>query len=207
MLSGERGHRMIYWDFPFRLAPPLRVNNGRGSKVRVREDARKCSVFLGYQEKPDSAAISPAGTGFLVTVGGVAGLYLVTAAHVAKALGTDPFVIRFNDKDGVWRLDHNDGAEWHYHEDSSVDVAVMRYVPPDWADCTVIPVSEFVNAERLRHYDVGPGDAEPQAAGARSLRAIAAGLDECGIKTPRGIGLITVMPVSTFGPKMRFRAL
>jgi hypothetical protein len=151
---------MLYWDFPFRLAPPRRVDNGRGGKVRVSEDARKCSVFLGY---PGShpAAISPVGTGFLVTVGesGIAGLYLVTAAHVAKSLGTDPFAIRFNGKDGLGQLDHKDDAQWHYHEDASVDVAVMQYVPPDWADCTVMPVSEFVDDKRLAHYDVGPGDA------------------------------------------------
>jgi hypothetical protein len=156
----QRGHRMIRWDFPFRLAQPLRVNNGRGGKVRISEDARKCSVILGHAGACP-AAISPEGTGFLVTVGtsGTAGLYLVTAAHVAKALGSDPFVIRFNDRAGMGRLDHQDCAEWHYHEDASVDVAVMPYVPPDWADCTVMPVSEFVNDERLRNYDVGPGDA------------------------------------------------
>jgi hypothetical protein len=42
---------------------------------------------------------------------------------------------------------------------------------------------------------------------ARSLRAIAAALNQPGVKTPCGIGFITVLPVSTFSPKKRFQAL
>jgi hypothetical protein len=158
----ERGHRNLYWDFPFRLAPPRRVDSGRGFQVRVSEDARKCSVFVGYHSKESHpSAISPTGTGFLVFTGEAssAGIYLVTAGHVAKTLGADPFVIRFNDKDGAGRLDHIDNAEWHYHDDESVDVAVMQYMPPDWADCSIMPASEFVDDFKLQHYDIGPGDA------------------------------------------------
>lgn len=158
-----RGHLRNYsWDFPFRLAPVGRINRG-GTTVRVREDARKCTVFLGHDAstKKRPSAILLSGTGFLVHAGyaGVHGLYLVTAAHVAKRLGSNPFVVRLNEKDGDGRLDHVDNAIWHYHSDNSVDVAITKYEPPDWADCAILPASEFMDRDRLEYYDIGPGDA------------------------------------------------
>jgi hypothetical protein len=122
-------------------------------------------VILGYDaatpEHP--AQINPEGTGFLVYSGeaGENGIYLVTAAHVARSLKSEPFVIRFNSKDGdgAGRLAHIDNAKWHYHDDETVDVTVMQYTPPLWADCSVMPASELVDDARLQHYDIGPGDA------------------------------------------------
>lgn len=68
---------------------------------RVSEDARNCVVFLGYEtgNPADAAEIVPVGTGFLVYSGegGYRGVYLVTAAHVARKLGSDPFEVRQND--------------------------------------------------------------------------------------------------------------
>lgn len=133
-----------------------------GVQVRVSEEARKCSVFLGWSaataENPEN--ITPVGTGFLVYSGdsGDDGVYLVTAAHVARSLGENPFVIRFNDKSGAGRLDHIDQADWKYPSDGTIDVAILRYAPPDWADTVALPASEFMNDERLSHYEVGPGD-------------------------------------------------
>src|ERR1051325_10490000 len=103
--------------------------------ARIKEDARKKVVFFGWDgcTADDPCAIDEAGTGFLIYCGqgGLRGTYLVTAAHVAKKLGEDPFVIRINDTDGNARLDHIDNAVWHYHQDGTVDVALMRYELPE----------------------------------------------------------------------------
>jgi hypothetical protein len=131
--------------------------------VRVSEDARKCSVFLGWsastKENPED--ITPAGTGFFVYAGDFYddGVYLVTAAHVARKLKNEPFVIRFNDKLGAGKLEHLDLADWKYPLDKTVDIAIWRYFPPDWADCVALPAGEFMNDEKLNHFEVGPGDA------------------------------------------------
>jgi hypothetical protein len=140
-----------------------RADRGRGVQVRVSEDARKCSVILGWSastaENPED--ITPAGTGFLVYAGDSQddGVYLVTAGHVAKKLKDEPFVIRFNDKSGPGKLEHLDLADWKYPLDETIDIAVWRYLPPDWTDCVALPASEFMDDERLSHFEVGPGDA------------------------------------------------
>lgn len=147
---------------PLQLRQPRRVKRG-ATTVRVSEDARKCTVFLGYEEVTQTrpAPFSPVGTGFLVHTGdgGRHGIYLVTAAHVAKKISTDPFDIRHNERNGGGRTDHIDAPVWHYHSMASVDIAIMHYDPPYWADCTMFPVWDFVDDERLKYYDVGPGDA------------------------------------------------
>lgn len=148
---------------PYRLAPRQYQSRG-GCMARISEDARRCSVFLGWDASiaDDPAAIRLEGTGFLVYVGegGVKGVYLVTAAHIARKLGSDPFVIRMNDVEGNARLDHVDGATWYFHpSDPSVDVAVMRYEPPEWTDSPTLPASEFIDPVRARYWKIGPGDA------------------------------------------------
>jgi hypothetical protein len=130
--------------------------------ARVSEDARNCVVFLGYSATGvnDPTAIEPIGTGFLVYAGegGHRGIYLITAAHVARKLREDPFVIRLNDCTGMARLDHLDRAVWHFHPENDVDIAVMRYEPPDWASAVTFPVSEFLDPKRAKHWEIGPGD-------------------------------------------------
>ena len=132
--------------------------------ARITEDARKCSLFLGLSAatKSDPAAINAAGTGFLVYAGEGTwqGVYLVTAAHVARDLGSEPFVIRLNETGGTGRLDEVDGTKWYFHQDDrAVDVAVMRYELPSWADNTTMPVTEFIDPPRIKGWKVGPGDA------------------------------------------------
>jgi hypothetical protein len=130
---------------------------------RISEEARNCVVFVGYEagNPSDAAEIVPIGTGFLIYSGegGYRGVYLVTAAHVARKLGSDPFVVRQNDSAGTARLHHVDQASWFYHSDPGMDVAVMRYEGPDWVSAvTTLPVSEILDPSRAQHWDVGPGD-------------------------------------------------
>jgi Trypsin-like peptidase domain len=130
---------------------------------RVSEDARNCVVFLGWDagNAADPAEIRPEGTGFLIHAGegGYRGVYLVTAAHVARSLGSDPFVVRQNDQGGAARLHHVDNAVWYYHDDLGVDVAIMRYEGPAWiTSAQILPVGEFLDPARASHWDIGPGD-------------------------------------------------
>jgi hypothetical protein len=84
----------------------------------------------------------------------------VTAWHVAKNLGSDPFVVRQNDAAGTARLHHVDNAVWYRHPDRSVDIALMRYEGPDWVTAAqVFPHSQTLDQARIDHWDVGPGDA------------------------------------------------
>jgi hypothetical protein len=67
-----------------------------------------------------------------------AGIYLVTARHVAHPLGSH-FVIRFNKKHGGSAVEPIQGARWFCHPDRTVDVAILHCGYPDWADCVPIP--------------------------------------------------------------------
>src|SRR4051812_14145146 len=121
---------------PYRVGSRRYVKRG-GCMARITEDARKNIVFLGWDASTadDPCAITEAGTGFLIYCGqgGERGTYLVTAAHVAQGLREDPFVIRVNDAAGNAKLDHIDNAIWHYHQDRTVDIALMRYGLPEWS--------------------------------------------------------------------------
>lgn len=132
--------------------------------ARISEDARNCSVFLGWDASSadNPAALDPEGTGFLIYSGegGASGVYLVTAAHIARKLRDAPFVVRMNDEQGRARLDHIDHAYWYFHpKDSMVDIALMRYEPPHWTSSPALPTYEFLDPIRAREWDVGPGDA------------------------------------------------
>mgnify|MGYP003345749405 CR=1 FL=1 len=103
--------------------------------MRLHDDLRKCVVYLGDPAPNDETGLSLVrGTGFMVFHGKFAGSYLITAGHVAKEFEDRPFGIRLNDRSSLARVDRIDEAKWWYHPDSTVDVAVMQYEPPDWAD-------------------------------------------------------------------------
>ena len=136
--------------------------------MRVKEDARKCSIFIGHasptKRNPDGFAVS--GTGFLVNLDveneGGFWAYLVTAAHVARRIGTDPFCLRLNrlpEHGGGSVLYPIDNANWLYHKQREIDVAALLVDLPDWVDHTVMFASEFLNDARTEHFQIGPGDA------------------------------------------------
>lgn len=129
--------------------------------MRISDDARECSVFLGYPEGAgETSDIAVCGTGFLVYVkgGGARSMYLVTAAHVAHSIGSDPFAVRLNSNEGGARLDRIDSAKWHFHANKNVDIAVMEYDPPRWAASMVLPADEFIDDEIAHHFNIGAGD-------------------------------------------------
>lgn len=149
------------------LAPRLLVKNG-DAMVKLGEDARQCVVYLGY-EGPGDDQIEPEGTGFIIRHGGRspnketerAASYLVTARHVAKKLGADPFVIRMNHVmyPAHGHNIHIDGAEWHWHPDGeAVDVALMEFDPPEWAGWVPFDSYGFLVPLKLGQKAIQAGD-------------------------------------------------
>jgi hypothetical protein len=133
------------------LGPTL-YEKHKGFSVRIANDLRKAIAFLGEELADDRgrSAIDPRATGFFVTWASdscrpiesmqpeQAGVYLVTARHVAEPLGRN-FAIRFNRNDGGSDVDLVTDAKWTTHEDKTVDVAVLQCGYPAWADCIPIP--------------------------------------------------------------------
>lgn len=96
--------------------------------MRISDDARKCVVFLGdCDPSGDPAEFAPFATGFLLrpwTAARVEYVYLVTAKHcVQEGL---PFWVRVNSEDGSELILFED-PEWVFHQDITVDVAVMHF--------------------------------------------------------------------------------
>src|SRR5579863_3791251 len=68
-------------------------------QMRVSDDLRKTVVFFGIEGPEDEGGITCVGSGFLVEYEDEG--YLVTARHLARGLGNDPFLLRINKKDGT----------------------------------------------------------------------------------------------------------
>lgn len=129
--------------------------------MRISDDLRKCVVYLGYRANGGSNQIRAIGTGFFIHTGEPGGSYLVTARHVVEgpdSLGSDPFEIRFNEKNGGGKLHLVDFARWVLHPDPNVDIAVLPLEPPDWADCVSVQQKYFASDFKLRSKDLGSGD-------------------------------------------------
>lgn len=155
--------------FPLEMRRPIVVEQpeGSGTFVRLSDDMRKCVVYLGHPSSTpgELSPKGPRGTGFLIKVGGTPrSLYLVTAGHVARDLDDHPFSVRLNERpkgneSGRARLHHIDRASWFFHPtDDRVDLAVMPFEAPEWADVIWWPVDSFVKESELAAENVFAGD-------------------------------------------------
>jgi hypothetical protein len=88
-------------------------------------------------------------------------MHLVTAKHVATKLSEGKAMIALNGKDGfpLW-MKNDTQVPRYFHEDSSVDVAILpmasaRLNDYDYQD---ISTNMFVTEERQAQYDLGIGD-------------------------------------------------
>ncbi len=115
----------------FLLRPPLYERNG-GLRMAISDDARKCVVFFGKQVPPkagapstESSEIQYGGTGFIVAHvdDGQPFHYLVTCRHVAAHLDID-FFLRLNTLAGAAEPKPIASADWLYHPDDAVDIAI-----------------------------------------------------------------------------------
>ncbi len=131
----------------------------------ISDEVRKCVVFLAFKNED---GFNLAGTAFFVSVK-LDGLekwvtYLVTAKHVLvkiKQDGTDgKFYVKINRKDGGEAV-YVDGDMnlWEYHDDSSVDVAILPWTPPhDTFDYKNLPMTLAVTDEVIKEEEMGAGD-------------------------------------------------
>jgi hypothetical protein len=95
--------------------------------VRFRDDLRKCVVFFGYADSdPHKDGIECIGTGFLIEYDGMS--YLLTAHHISHQLADNPFLLRINKDDGSAEKIHIDKAEWFFHPDKTVDLAIAPFI-------------------------------------------------------------------------------
>jgi hypothetical protein len=114
-------------------------------------------VFLGPEyTREGQADITPGGTGFLVRHASCS--YLITAKHVAEALQTGTAGVRLNARDGGFGIHPVAARRWFIHQDSSVDIAVLPFDPPDWADVSVYSTSHFATPFKMQTKNFGPGD-------------------------------------------------
>src|SRR5215469_7360941 len=143
---------------PYRLKPRRYVDAG-GCLVRVSEDSRLCSVFLGFADPNDEALLSRiVGTGFFVAHDQLP--HLVTARHVADSLSGSPFAVRLTAPNGLGRVIEIDKPHWHtHHYDTAADIAVMLIDAPDWTQTTAMQSTSFINDHLIKYWDIGPGDA------------------------------------------------
>ena len=128
--------------------------------MRIADEIIKSIGFVSRDTDP----LRYAGTAFIVQVpcdGKYSLLHIVTAKHVADAVGSD-FVIGFNGKDAKPLFVKNGGVPWYFHptEPASVDVAVIPFASSriHEYDISPIPVQVFADEARINEYDIGLGD-------------------------------------------------
>ena len=136
--------------------------------MRLADDARKCVIFIGDPEidADGEETVDPKATAFLIKAA-PGEHYLVTAAHVAEAITAKPgpYSFRLNTKDGRARCLEITDVDWIFHpdhdtsrDDSYIDIAIMRFEPPAWADILSFPCSHLITRGREESKDIGSGD-------------------------------------------------
>ncbi len=142
--------------------------------MQVPDEIRKCVVFIGFKnedkEKPGEFKFTVAGTGFIIGVPALSGghlAYIVTAKHVieeSEKRGIDPNQIpfRINRADGQAEWLAIDLADWRFHSDDGVDVAVaqLRLPSSDGYDFKAFPWDDESMADtlNLQRRQVGIGE-------------------------------------------------
>lgn len=136
--------------------------------MTIPPEIKKCVVFLLCNDKNGMRLM---GTAFFVCVDleefkerNVA--YLVTAKHVItaiKKISTDvdkKIFIKINlSKENKTQLLRSTAEQWIYHEDPSVDVAVLSWTPPEGVfDYLAIPIDMRLTDEIIESKKVGLGD-------------------------------------------------
>ena len=67
-------------------------------------------------------------------------------------------MVRLNDCDRNGGNVPIDEPEWTFHEDKSVDLAVMPFDIPDWAECVPVLRNRFITQQYMEAKDIGAGD-------------------------------------------------
>jgi len=139
----------------YTLGPEIRdYSIGSGFYMRIRDDLRKCVVFLGHEDNTQPGNIKCIGTGFLLRYKKF--FHLVTVKHVALELGEYPFIVRANLIRGGAANIQGDQVEWYFHPDNSVDLAVIASIlRKEIYDALYLP-EELMKS--VGEYNIGIGD-------------------------------------------------
>lgn len=118
---------------------------------------QECVAFLGYEDPNSPGGLKPEGTGFLISYQRFG--YLVTARHVAERLGHYPFCLRINNPAGGSKFDFKDDAEWVFHPDETVDLAILEFNPvgEERLQRRFIDSELLLTSERVKELDIQPG--------------------------------------------------
>ena len=119
---------------------------------------QECVAFLGYEDPNSPGGLKPEGTGFLLNYQGFG--YLVTARHVAEALGRYPFCLRINNPTtGGSTFDFKDDAQWDFHPDETVDLAILEFNPAgeERLQRRFIQDELLLTSGRVKALDIQPG--------------------------------------------------
>ncbi len=137
--------------------------------MRVPQDLLNSVVFIGQRKSDQKGreSLRFGGTAFVVSVPDESDpqsrfFYLVTARHcIDNMFSYSPNIeIRYNTKDGDWRLVQSKESDWIFHpfEAACVDVAVARFSPGADFLGTHILSSCFLTDEAIKIGRIGPGD-------------------------------------------------
>jgi hypothetical protein len=117
--------------------------------MRISDDFLKCVGFVAK----DAVSARYGGTAFIVGIpydDRTGFWHVITAKHVADAIGNNGCIISMNGKDGSVIHAQPMGVRWYYHptELDSVDVAVMPFASKNHGqyDIIPIPISRFATA-------------------------------------------------------------
>lgn len=136
---------------------PKRTESAGGVHLRINDDVREAVVFIGRHEpsKDGTAKIVYGGTAFFLQYERLT--YLVTARHVASQVDGAPFYIRVNTVDGSSIDVEIDRLDWHFHEDETVDVALVPLGIGSPAKYMNIPDHMILTDDRVEKFKIGIG--------------------------------------------------
>lgn len=146
-------------ELPPELRPPVVVERPEGSGVFVRlnDSYLRSIAYIGRERSDGGEGIEYEGTAFLLSHDGFT--YLVTAAHVATNFRHGNMDVRLNRvDDGLEGIEHFEDTNWVFHEDSTVDVAVMPFSIPTWAKAGALDSGTIATDFKVGTKDFGPGD-------------------------------------------------
>jgi hypothetical protein len=132
--------------------------------MRVPEEVRKCVAFACYRT---DNSIKLAGTCFFMHIPientEFSFGYIITAKHVIEGIKQESIdqkvYIRFNIKDKGVKLMGASTNSWLYHpEDPTVDVAVLKWKPPDIVDYSSLDVSMAATDKVIKKEEIGVGE-------------------------------------------------
>lgn len=132
--------------------------------MRVPEEVRKCVAFICYRA---NNGIKLVGTCFFVHIPikntEFSFGYIITAKHVIEYIKTrsidQKVYVRFNLKDRGVKLMGASINSWLYHpQDPTVDVAVLKWVPPDIVDYRSLDISMAATDEVIKKEGIGVGE-------------------------------------------------